>query len=140
MKITETNLVNSILDGLNLSGKGSFNRINNNGIFVKTDKDGFYRKPNKYTPSGISDIIGCMCGKYIAIEVKTEKEFKRVTKFIDNLHKNNFIDKNLFINYSPKNKWEEHIIDQLNFIYEKQKNGGIGFFTCSLKHTLEVLK
>lgn len=130
---SETEITASILDGLVKLRMGSFNRINNAPVFDPIKK--FYRKQSKHTPPGISDIIGVYKSKYIAIEVKNRLEHAKVMKFWHLL-----TDSGTSIyEYQPKNKWEKHVLDQIRFIVEKTKEGGLGFFTCNLEHVVTKL-
>ena len=133
-KKSETDITNQILDGLSKMRIGSFNRINN--VPAYNAEKGYYQKPSKYSPKGVSDIIGCYRGRYVAIEVKTNYEYNRVMKFEKYLIANDFH----VLTYTPKSKWQEHILRQMVFIGEKRFHGAIGFFTYSLTHTLEKLK
>ena len=62
----ETEIQKAILDYLRL--KGRFFWRNNSGAF-KTESGGFYRVGT----AGAPDIIGCVDGKFVGLEVKTEK-------------------------------------------------------------------
>jgi hypothetical protein len=64
--VKETEIQAAILDYLRL--KGRFFWRNNSGAF-KTERGGFYR----VGLAGSPDIIGCVDGKFIGLEVKTEK-------------------------------------------------------------------
>lgn len=64
--VKETEIQAAILDYLRL--KGHFFWRNNSGAF-KTERGGFYRVG---TP-GAPDIIGCVNGKFVGLEVKTTK-------------------------------------------------------------------
>jgi len=64
--VKETEIQAAILDYLRL--KGRFFWRNNSGAF-KTERGGFYRVG---TP-GAPDIIGCVAGKFVGLEVKTAK-------------------------------------------------------------------
>lgn len=66
MALKETDIQAAILDYLRL--KGHFFWRNNSGAF-KTERGGFYRVG---TP-GAPDIIGCVDGKFVGLEVKTPK-------------------------------------------------------------------
>jgi hypothetical protein len=64
--VKETEIQKAILDYLRL--KGRFFWRNNSGAF-KTERGGFYRVGT----AGAPDIIGCVDGKFMGIEVKTAK-------------------------------------------------------------------
>lgn len=133
-KKSETEILGSILDGLQLMGKGAFYRINNAPVFDK--KTGNFRRKSKHAVDGISDILGCYKGKFAAIEVKTVSEYNRVVRFLTFLHEQN-ISTETFID---SDKWKMRIVNQANFIKDIIKQGGIGFFTYSLDHTIEKLE
>lgn len=133
-KRSETEIVASILDGLEALRMGSFNRINNAPIFDPVKK--FFRRPPKHTPRGISDIIGTYQGRYICIEAKTHPEYKKVVRFLESLQKQGIY----ICEYLPRNDWEERVQLQAIFIMNKIKAGGFGFFTYGLDHTVEKLK
>jgi hypothetical protein len=64
--VREAEIQSSILHYLRL--KGRFFWRNNSGAF-KTERGGFYRVGTPSAP----DIIGCVDGKFIGLEVKTAK-------------------------------------------------------------------
>ena len=136
---SETEISKEILDGLEMLKIGSFNRINNGAVYDPTIK--MFRNKSHHSPDGLSDIIGCLRGRYGCIEVKTYLEYLKLLKFFDYLLATEQFNKDTFIiTYKPENKWEQRACDQMNFMYGKIKEGGFGFFTFSLQHTLEKLK
>lgn len=125
--MSEKELMNSILESLEWSYPGSFDRINNIPSFNHVTKR--FQRLNKYQRKGTPDIIGCLYGRWIAIEVKTSIAYKRVLKVIDKI-KNNL----------PTSQTDKHLIEQINYMKLKEENGGICFFTFSVDHTLEKLR
>ena len=68
LKISESQLVNQICEGLLLRGYFVWRQ---NNISVYNSKTNTFRKLPKYTPKGIADILGLTpYGKFLAIEVK----------------------------------------------------------------------
>lgn len=128
-KKLEKEIQEEILITLNSLDGASFDRISNVPVFNRVT--GGYQRPNKFQPNGISDIIGVYHGKFIAIEVKTPAEYNWNMAFLKRIGD--------YRNYSPQNKKESRAIDQMIYIDNKIKNGGCGFFTYSVEHTLKKL-
>jgi hypothetical protein len=104
---------------------GSYNRIANAPVYDKKTES--YRRPNKFAPKGMSDIIGVTSnGLYVAIEVKSPDEYKWVIEFYRRIYRKHY-------EYRPISKREQHVLNQIIFIEEKIACGGIGFFTYSLE-------
>lgn len=120
--------------------------------WAKVDKiisEGWY-DPNlkKYRPRksafaspGISDILGCIDGRYFAIEVKTPEEMKKADKSIEELTKE-FIEaqrKTIIVKWVKKElsrsslKKYQHRIDQRKFLDDVIRAGGIWFFASSIE-------
>jgi penicillin-binding protein-related factor A (putative recombinase) len=118
------------LDGLESIYPGAFDRIANVPVYNQRTQS--YQKPNRFSRAGTADIIGCLNGRFIAIEVKTEKEYNWTWNFIQ---KRNGVG-----SVMPKNKKEDHAVDQINYLDSKRLHGGLCFFTYSLEHTLKTLK
>ena len=101
---------------------------------------GAYRKPSKlFCMKGISDILGVIknkngCGIFVSIEVKTPISYKHV--LIVQQKVLTVGDLKLF---KPQSKAEHHIYNQILFLSEIKKNGGLGFFTYGAEHTLKKL-
>jgi len=130
--IPEADVQVEILEGLNARRIGFFWRCNNAGIFDA--KKGVYRRPSKFSIKGVSDILGVLNGKSIAIEVKSKDEYTWVMNFLER------VEKVGVLKYLPTSAKEDHVFNQILFLYTLRKNGGIGFFTYSLEHTLGELK
>lgn len=126
---SEKSVQRELLAGLDQVYPGAFDRIANVPVYNQRTQS--YQRPNKYSRSGTSDIIGCVNGRFIAIEVKTEKEYNWVWSFIQRVASGSYV---------PKNKKEEHAVDQINYLDSKKFHGGLCFFTYSLEHTLKTLK
>lgn len=126
---SERDVQRELLAGLDRIYPGAFDRIANVPVYNKNSQS--YQRPNKFSRSGTSDILGCIRGRFIAIEVKTEKEYNWIW---------NFIQRTAGGSYVPKNKKEEHAMDQINYLDSKKIHGGLCFFTYSLDHTLKTLK
>lgn len=129
-KKLEGTVQGALLDGLERLYPSCFDRINNIPSF--NYKTMAFQRPNKFQRAGTSDIIGCVLGRFIAIEVKTEPEYNWVMKFKERVGD--------IYSYHPKNKKEERAINQLIYQDQKARCGGICFFTYSLEHTLKILK
>jgi hypothetical protein len=71
---TNTNaLTQSVIDRIKaLKGCYAF-RVNNGGIYDPTKK--VFRKPKDGT-AGVSDIIACIYGRYLSIEIKVGRDFQ----------------------------------------------------------------
>lgn len=71
LKQTEKEIENSILEYLYYFHLGYFWKNNSVGIFDPTKKI-FRKSKNKYAVNGVADIIGCIDGKFVSFEVKSE--------------------------------------------------------------------
>lgn len=129
--MSENDIQNSILQYLAIKKIGSFERINNVPVYDAKTK--CYRRLSKYAKKGVCDIIGCYHGQFVGIEVKTPSEYKAVLRTYDKAVVEG-ID-----SYVPKTKKDEHFLDQIKYINEKNKNGGYCFFTYSLDHAISKL-
>lgn len=78
---------NAILDYL-LMYDVMFFKIQNVGIFDPTKKT--FRKPSRHHKAGVSDILGIINGRFVAIEVKTPtgRLSKSQAKFLDEVKNN----------------------------------------------------
>lgn len=129
----EADIQKSILIALQVSRIGYFWRNNNVGVFDKAKN--IYRKPSsQFAPKGVSDILGVHKGKFVAIEVKSEKQFAYVERLIERTS-----ERGIRL-YLPKSKNEVHLIEQIVFLENIKKQGGIGFFTYSVTHALAKLR
>jgi penicillin-binding protein-related factor A (putative recombinase) len=84
--IKESDIQRSILEYLSCNHDGFFWKVNNGGVYDPVR--GHFRKHNsRFTPKGISDIIGIYKGKLIAIEVKSAKgtATKEQKEFLKNI-------------------------------------------------------
>ena len=106
-KKTEFEIENEILNWLNNQKNILAFKVETNGYW--DPKKQFYRKrKSKFVLPGTSDILGVYEGKFFAIEVKREKNYK-----ISN--------------------------NQLNFIYEIKKNGGIAGIAKNIEEAALLL-
>jgi hypothetical protein len=128
--IKEKDIQNEILEYLQEHRIGSFERVNNTPAY--SVKFGGYLRPSKYSKKGMCDIIGCISGRFIGIEVKTPSEFKYVNKLYNKISKN-------ITNYKPISKKEEHVISQMRYIFEKNQNGALCFFADSVSRVEKIL-
>jgi hypothetical protein len=129
----EFEILREILDGLAvIFPGGSFNRINNAPTFLDKDRT-IMRRPSKYSPKGMSDIIGVLDGRYCAIEVKTPTTYRAVQRFYEKV-KNNLYE------YQPKSNFEKHAINQIIFIDQKIKCGAIAFFSDGIQDTIKKIR
>jgi hypothetical protein len=131
MSLKESEIQDVIMQYLTLKRVGSFERINN--LPAYDEKLKCYRRPSRYAKKGVCDIIGCVGGRFIGIEVKSIAGFKTVGALYKRI--DGKIDQ-----YQPKTKMEEHLLDQIKYITDKNKNGAYCFFTYGLDHTIEKLK
>jgi len=90
------------------------------------------RRPSSHSPNGISDIIGVLNSVYIAIEVKSEKAYRAISRFYSKV-------KHQVLSYQPRNDFERHALNQIRFLEGKRACGAIGFFTYSLEDTINKL-
>jgi Holliday junction resolvase len=120
------------MEYLNKMKIGSFERVSNLPAYDKRINS--YRRPSKYSKKGMCDIIGCLDGRFIGIEVKTRREFEWVLRFWIRVKRSDSIDK-----FKPTNKKEDHVLNQIKYIADKNSNGAFCFFTYSLEHTLKKL-
>ena len=127
----ESEILNCILEGLNKLPEGSFDRVNN--LPAWNQKTNSYNRPSRYAPKGMSDIIGCYKGHYVAIEVKIPVEYNWVQQFYKRV-------KHQIDSYQPQTDKEIHALHQIKYIRNKISRGGIGFFAYSLENVLEQLK
>lgn len=124
--------------------------------WAKVDKiisEGWYDPSiKKYRPRksafaspGISDILGCIDGRYFAIEVKTPEEMKNADKSLEELTKE-FIEaqrKVIIVKWERKQlsratlKKYQHRIDQRKFLDDVIRAGGIAFFASSIQEVKE---
>lgn len=82
----------------------------------------------KFGEAGMSDILGLEKGNFFVLEVKTEKEFAYYVK-----HYNQIVS-------APKNKKQEHLLEQINFMQNVKDAGGYGWFVCSLTQVKAVIE
>ncbi|MEA2036380.1 MAG: hypothetical protein U9O94_02645 [Nanoarchaeota archaeon] len=80
--MSEKKLETAILDYLSYIKEGYFFKVNTMGVYDPTI--GKHRKNmNKYAINGISDILGCFMGVFMAMEVKLPSNKKRPDAQID---------------------------------------------------------
>jgi hypothetical protein len=130
VKITETMVMNEILSKLNKLSIGSFDRVNN--VPAYNEKLGQYKKLSTYARKGASDIIGVRNGRFIAIEVKTEKSYKQAEKYKNEIWDDPFSQK-------PTVKSKIHLWEQICYLKEKEANGAIAFFSYGYSHALDQI-
>lgn len=128
--MTEKDIQNEILQYLLDSKTGSFDMVYNLPPF--DFRSGQYRRPSKHYRKGVCDIVGCLEGRFIGIEVKTPREFTWVKNFYKRIV--SIVD-----SYNPLTKKEAHVLNQIRYIRNKNSNGGYCFFTYSLGHTQNML-
>lgn len=118
----EKGIQNSILDYLQFV-PGRFWQNDNTGIYDPVR--GIYLTPNKkYKPDGVSDILGYYkSGRFTAIEVKDPEDYKYLMKNYEKLKSSLWY---------PDEKRQLHLQNQILFIEDVVKKGGIGFFACSI--------
>ena len=102
------------------------------GAFVfKSTSSGYYdtkakRFRKQVSPlcflNGVSDCIGIFQGKPLYIEWKTEGAYKYIMKHYEELRF-----------YIGADKKKRHLREQIWFIEETKKRGGISFFACSIE-------
>ena len=127
---TEVEIEYAILGWLNANGCFSW-KVNVKGFF-DTNK-GFFRKSNHvYDIRGQSDILGILPdGKLLAIEVKTEKEAKFITKNMEKLK--------TLVGITA-NKKNCHYHEQIDFLDQIKQHNGISCIACCLDDVLRVLQ
>jgi len=120
--MTEEGLIKqSIKSYLERVLKGFVVSISTTGIY--DEKKGRFRS-NK-TQVGTSDLLYFIAGTCIGIEVKTEKEYKFVSKHYERLSDP----------FKCKTKRDKHLHDQIIFINHLKSTGNHGFFTYSIFDT-----
>lgn len=129
-KKLERDIQAEILNGLECINDASFDRLNNVPVYDR--KYECYRRPGKFSRKGTSDIVGVFKGRYVAIEVKTVKEYNY---YIENEQRILIA----ILNKEELSKKDAHLADQILYQEQKISAGGICFFTCSLEHTLTIL-
>lgn len=130
---SEAQIQAAILEYLSINKIGSFDRTSNHALW--DERFGGYRRPNKYSRKGMCDIVGCYKGRFIGIEIKTESEYKSVMRFWNKVNESGGPD--LFI---AENKRDEHFLNQIKYITDKNIEGGFCFFTYGIDHMMNKLK
>jgi len=131
--LTETEIQSDILTTLHRLHIGLFWRNNNTGVYDK--EKGVYRRSSPiFQRRGVSDILGCYDSKFTAIEVKTLKAYKWVMHFWNRAREKGDIRL-----YKPTNKHEDHVLNQILFLEDVRRYGGVGFFTYSTEDTIKKL-
>jgi hypothetical protein len=128
-KITETMIMNEILSKLN-KGYGSFDRVNNVPAF--DERLGSYKRLSSFAKKGQSDIVGVHKGRFVAIEVKTEKTYKPAEKYRSEIWNDPFSQK-------PIVKSKIHLWEQICYLKEKEMNGAIAFFSFGYAHAIDCI-
>lgn len=126
-KIKEVDIMNAILEALEFNFPGAFDRINNIPGYNHERKT--FVSPNKFSRPGTCDIIGCLDGRFIGIEVKTPKAFQHVVRVVDKLNRK-----------LPLVDTDRHIQNQINYMEDKKKYGAYCFFTYDVDHTLKTIR
>lgn len=114
--MTEKQIESQILEWMNYqSGIFAF-KINTVGVFDPIKK--IYRKnKNPFLIQGTSDILACVDGSFVAIEVKTKKTINQLL--------------------NPK---KENHLNQLNFLNKVNKVGGYAIAVSSLENVISFIK
>jgi penicillin-binding protein-related factor A (putative recombinase) len=129
MTATEKQIENSILNYLEFLPECFTWKNQSAGTF--DPKKGVFRlSKNKHHINGVSDILGIVRGRFLAIEVKDEKEYKYVIKHYDEIKSGR---------YTTNVKKKDHLKNQIDFIENIKAQGGIGFFASSIKQVQEEL-
>lgn len=124
----EGQIQSEILYYLSVNSSVKFYWRNNTGgtTTIYKGKSQFFR----WGYPGSSDIIGIMGdGKFLAIEVKTEKDFKYLSKYYDKIK-----------TYIRLNKRQEHLKKQIEFIERIVESNGVAFFACSTDIVIKELQ
>jgi len=112
-KNNEKQIENAILTWLNLQSQCYAFKQDVRGIWDENNK--FFRKANKWTPIGGSDILVCYRGRFIAIEVKTPAAYKKF--------------------FGSRGK---HEMRQKMFLEHVDYCGGLGYVVCCLAQVEEM--
>lgn len=102
----EKEIETQILNVLKIKGLFFF-KNNTTGIYDPVKKV-FRKKMNKYAINGVSDILGCVDGRFVAIEVKS----KNGKTTLDQKIFQNFINENGGLAFTTNNL--KHCLDVLN--------------------------
>ena len=125
---SENEIQNEILMALEMKQAGFFWRQNSVGVFSR-ERNIFLKQKGRFHILGVSDILGVIDSRFIAIEVKTKSAYtwsmNKYTKYK--------------IGIGPTNKKEEHVWNQFHFMSNIIKNGGVAFFSFSHQHAVEQL-
>jgi hypothetical protein len=127
--MTERQIQKYLLDKLNLKTSGFFWENVTQGYYDK--KIGAMRAHvSKHIPKGGSDILGLLNGNFVALEVKTKKEFDWCIKNIPKVK-----DKKL----GELSEKQMHLARQYKFIQHIIDNGGRGGFCCDWDSVIDVI-
>lgn len=105
MTLTEKDIENEILTYLAYVGRGFFWKCNNVGVY--DPRIGAYRKAkSKHIIRGVSDILGVLDGRFVAIEVKKPggKVSEHQQNYLDRINKEGGIG---FVAYSVEDVTKE---------------------------------
>jgi len=128
-KLKETDISTHILECLDGLRIGVFWRNNNVGVF--DSKKMCYRKPPAFSRKGIADILGCLKGVFVSIEVKSAIEYKWAMAFYKRVGDP--------YTYVPQSEKEKHVLNQIIFMLDIINHGGVAFFTYSVGDALNKL-
>lgn len=99
-------------------------------------KKGIYqRRKSAFANPGISDIIGCIEGRYFAIEVKKPSEMNFFDRSLHDLTEA-FIEAQRRWLASPTLKKYSHAIDQRKFLDDVIRANGVWFFASSIEEVV----
>lgn len=128
MALTESQIQSQIIDYLRAKGIRADRQ--NVGASQYTDKNNVTRFV-KFGDKGMSDILGCIPpeGKFLACEVKSEKQYNYVMKNYDRIKRGQI-----------KTKRDMHLSNQIQYIEDIKRIGGVGLFACCIENVEDELK
>lgn len=99
-------------------------------------KKGIYqRRKSAFANPGISDIIGCIEGRYFAIEVKKPSEMNFFDRTLKELMEAFIEAQRRWLEKASLKKYS-HAIDQRKYLDDVIKAKGIGFFASSIEEVV----
>jgi len=107
--------------------------------FFNTKKGYFQRNKSNFVRNGVSDILGCLEWRLLAIEVKTKKDISFFDRPLEEL-KQRFSEAQRNNSKPSTLKKYQHAIEQKAFIDDVNRDGGIGFYATCIKDVEEALK
>jgi len=126
----EIDIEKQVVEYLRLIGHEAWQNFS--GAVYDPKKKGYRKQSDTYL-KGISDVLGQsrQSGVLLAFEVKTEKEYKYVTKHYDEINNKTYL---------PWNKKKEHLRNQIKFIEGVNNRGGIAGFVYSIECIDKLLR